>query len=95
MLILWEHFKTKMKKIGLLERMLHCVKIDKFKKMTLYMYQFCRVRIKVSQGLVQSSTFKASKFVKDNFKVQSYKGSKFNYPVSRDTSCAPLSNIFT
>ena len=36
MLILWEHFKTKMKKIGLLERMLHCVKIDKFKKMTLY-----------------------------------------------------------
>ena len=25
-----------MKKIGLLERMLHCVKIDKFKKMTLY-----------------------------------------------------------
>ena len=36
MLILWEHFKTKMKKIGLLEQMLHCVKIDKFKKMTLY-----------------------------------------------------------
>ena len=38
MLILWEHFKTKMKKIGPLERMLHCVKIDKFKKMTLYIY---------------------------------------------------------
>ena len=36
MLILWEYFKTKMKKIGPLERMLHCVKIDKFKKMTLY-----------------------------------------------------------
>ena len=36
MLIFWEYFKTKMKKIGLLERMLHCVKIDKFKKMTLY-----------------------------------------------------------
>ena len=36
MLILREHFKTKMKKIRLLERMLHCVKIDKFKKMTLY-----------------------------------------------------------
>ena len=35
MLILWEHFKTKMKKIGQLWRMLHCVKIDKFKKMTL------------------------------------------------------------
>ena len=27
---------TKMKKINILERMLHCVKIDKFKKMTLY-----------------------------------------------------------
>ena len=36
MLILWEYFKTKMKKIGPLERMLHYVKIDKFKKMTLY-----------------------------------------------------------
>ena len=34
MLILWENFKIKMKKIGPLERMLHCVKIDKFKKMT-------------------------------------------------------------
>ena len=32
MLIFWEYFKTKMKKIGLLERMLHSVKIDKFKK---------------------------------------------------------------
>ena len=38
MLILWEYFKTKMKKIGPLERILHCVKIDKFKKMTLYIY---------------------------------------------------------
>ena len=36
MVILWEHCKTKMKKIGPLERMLHCVKIDKYKKMTLY-----------------------------------------------------------
>ena len=36
MLILQEYFKTKMKKIGPLERMLHCIKIDKFKKMTLY-----------------------------------------------------------
>ena len=36
MLILWKHFKTKMEKIGRLERMLHCVKIDKFKKMILY-----------------------------------------------------------
>ena len=27
-----------MKKIDPLERMLHCVKIDKFKKMTLYTY---------------------------------------------------------
>ena len=39
MLNLWEHFKTKMKKIGILERMLHCVKIDKFKKMTLYIFR--------------------------------------------------------
>ena len=36
MLILWEHFKTKNLKIGPIERMLHCVKIDKLKKMTLY-----------------------------------------------------------
>ena len=36
MLILLKHFKTKIKKIGLIERMLHCVKIDKLKKMTLY-----------------------------------------------------------
>ena len=28
---LWEYFKIKMKKIGPLERMLHCVKIDKLK----------------------------------------------------------------
>ena len=40
MLILQEHFKTKMKKIRLLERMLHCVKIDKFKKMTLYIDEY-------------------------------------------------------
>ena len=32
MLILWEHFKTKMKNIGPIERMLHCIKIDKLKK---------------------------------------------------------------
>ena len=38
MLILWEHFKTKIRKISPLERMLHCVKIDKFKKMTLYIH---------------------------------------------------------
>ena len=36
MLILCEYFKTKIKEISPLERMLHCVKIDKFKKMTLY-----------------------------------------------------------
>ena len=41
MLTLWEHFKTKMKKIGLLERMLHCAKIDKLKKMTLYYEEKC------------------------------------------------------
>ena len=38
MLILWKHCKTKIKKIGSIERMLHCVKIDKLKKMTLYMH---------------------------------------------------------
>ena len=43
MLILWEHFKTKMKKIDPLERMLHCVKIDKFKKMTLYYAKMTRL----------------------------------------------------
>ena len=37
MLILWEHFKTKIKNIGQIERMLHCIKIDKLKKMTLHM----------------------------------------------------------
>ena len=37
MLMLREHFKTKMRKIGLIERMLHCFNIDKLKKMTLYM----------------------------------------------------------
>ena len=37
MLILWKHFETKMKKICQIERMLHCVKIDKLKKMTLYL----------------------------------------------------------
>ena len=41
MVILWEHFWTKMKKIGLLEWVLHCVKIDKFKKMTLYFFRIC------------------------------------------------------
>ena len=45
MLIFWEYFKTKMKKIGLLERMLHCVKIDKFKKMTLYIIIACAVTL--------------------------------------------------
>ena len=39
MIILWKHFKTKIKKIGQIERMLHCVKIDKLKKMTVH---FCR-----------------------------------------------------
>jgi len=28
-----------MKKIGPLERVLHCVKIDKFKKLTLYIFE--------------------------------------------------------
>ena len=45
MIILWEYFKTKMGKIGPLERMLHCVKIDKFKKMTLYIYSLTRGNI--------------------------------------------------
>ena len=36
MLNLWKYFKTKMTKIGPIERILHCVKIDKLKKMTLY-----------------------------------------------------------
>ena len=48
MLILWEYFKTKMKKIGQLERMLHWVKIDKFKKISLYKdghSQYCRNKI--------------------------------------------------
>ena len=40
MLILKEYFKTKMKKIVSLERMLHCVKIVKLKKLTLYMYTY-------------------------------------------------------
>ena len=38
MLIVWDYFKTKMKKIGPLERMLHWVKIDKLKKITLYIF---------------------------------------------------------
>ena len=46
MLIVWEYLKTKMKKIGSLERMLHCVKIDKFKKMTLYVLAFFRIIVK-------------------------------------------------
>ena len=51
MQIFWEHFKTIMKKIGLLERMLHIVKIDKFKKMTLYIvelsWSICLINVEI------------------------------------------------
>ena len=40
MLILRKHFKTKINKIGPIERMLHCVKIEKLKKMTLYLLNY-------------------------------------------------------
>ena len=46
-----------MKKIGPLERMLHCVKIDKFKKMTLYIYSLTRGNIFLySDGFYVSTT---------------------------------------
>ena len=64
MLIIWEYFKTKMKKIGPLERMLHCVKIDKFKKMTLY--------IVPSRDVLIYEWENSCTFMRDNILVRSW-----------------------
>ena len=72
MLILWEHFKTKMKNIGPIERMLHCVKIDKLKKMTLYLISYsackCVITIQIQFDLTRFE-FSVVRLTRDAFNI--------------------------
>ena len=70
MLILWEHFKTKMKNISPKERMLHCIKIDKLKKMTLYVCSFLVCNIEQFIGWFAVSF--SCGFLTDNYRVKKF-----------------------